>query len=144
MRSRPARVPRHEALPDAEHHQEAGLLRLAILDRGAFALQPMFRVLRWLLVAAGRARNADDGCREMVAIYCPALAWQNARPWGVHVSRLRRREILSPTTPAVLHSLTTPDSALPLDNAVQPAADDSSDAEHSEDGWNIVDEYLPV
>ena len=33
-----------------------------------------------------------------------------------HVSRLRRRESLSLTTPSVLHSLTTPDSALPLDD----------------------------
>ena len=79
-----------------------------------------------------------------LAFYCPALAWQNARPWGVHVSRLRRREILSPTTPAVLHSLPTPDSVLPLDNAVQPAADDSSDAEDSEVEWEIVDDDLAV
>ena len=63
---------------------------------------------------------------------------------GVHVSRHRRREILSPTTPAVLHSLSTPDSVLPLDNAVQPAADDSSDAEDSEFEWEIVDDDLAV
>ena len=79
-----------------------------------------------------------------LAFYCPALAWQNARPLGVHVSRLRRREILSPTIPAVLHSLPTPDSVLPLDNAVQPAADASSDAEHSEVEWEIVDDDLAV
>ena len=51
-----------------------------------------------------------------LAFYCPALAWQNARPWGVHVSRLRCRGSLSLTTPSVLHSLTTPDNALPLDD----------------------------
>ena len=49
-----------------------------------------------------------------------------------------------PTTPAVLHSLPTPDSELPLDNAVQPAADDSSDAEDSEFEWEIVDDDLAV
>ena len=70
MRPRPARVPRHEALPDAEHHQESGLLRLAILDRGAFALHPMFRVLRWLPDAADRARGADVKYRDMVAMHC--------------------------------------------------------------------------
>ena len=25
-----------------------------------------------------------------VPFYCPALAWQNARPWDVHISRVRR------------------------------------------------------
>ena len=40
----------------------------------------------------------------------------------------------------VLHSLPTPDSELALDNAVQPAADDSSDAEHSEVEWEIINE----
>ena len=33
---------------------------------------------------------------------------------------------------------------LPLDNAVQPAADDSSDAEDSEFEWEIVDDELAV
>ena len=81
-----------------------------------------------------------------MAFYCPALAWQNARPWDVHVSRLRRRVVLRslPTTPAVLHSLPTPDSVLLFDNAVQPAADDSSDAEPSEVEWEIVDGDLDV
>ena len=37
-----------------------------------------------------------------------------------------------------------PDSELPLDNAVQPAADDSSDAEDSECEWEIVDDELAV
>ena len=82
--------------------------------------------------------------RFELAFYCPALALQNARPWGVHASRLRRREMLSPTTPAVLHSLPTPDSVLPLDNAVEPAADDSSDAEDNEVEWEIVDDDLAV
>ena len=52
-------------------------------------------------------------------------------------SRPRRRVVLHslPTTPAVLHSLPTPDRVLPLDNAVQPAAEDSSDAEDSEFEW---------
>ena len=61
-------------------------------------------------------------------------------------SRLCRRVVLHslPTTPAVLHSLPTPDSVLPLDNAVQPAADDSSDAEDSEFEWEIVDDELAV
>ena len=49
-----------------------------------------------------------------------------------------------PTTLAVLHSLATPDSVLFLDNAVQPAADDSSDAEDSEFEWEIVDDELAV
>ncbi len=49
-----------------------------------------------------------------------------------------------PTTPAVLHSLPTPDMALPLDNAVEPAADGSSDAEDSEFEWEIVDDDLAV
>ena len=49
-----------------------------------------------------------------------------------------------PTTSAVLYSLPTPDSALPLDNAVQPAADDSSDADDSEFEWEIVDDDLAV
>ena len=40
----------------------------------------------------------------------------------------------------MLHSLPTPDSVLPLDNAVQPAADDSSDAEHNEVEWEIIHE----
>ena len=44
----------------------------------------------------------------------------------------------------VLHSLPTPDSELPLDNAVQPAADDSSDAEDSEVEWEILDDDLAV
>ena len=57
-------------------------------------------------------------------------------------SRLRRRVVLHslPTTPAVLHSLPTPDSELPLDNAVQPAADQSSDAKDIEFEWGIVDD----
>ena len=37
--------------------------------------------------------------------YCPALAWQNARPWGVHDSPLRLRECLPSAPPAVLPSL---------------------------------------
>ena len=49
-----------------------------------------------------------------------------------------------PTTLAVLHSLATPDSVLFLDNAVQLAADDSSDAEDSEFEWEIVDDELAV
>ena len=58
----------------------------------------------------------------------------------------RARSFDSPngSRPAVLHSLPTPDSALPLDNAVQPAADDTSDAEHSEVEWEIVDDALAV
>ena len=75
-----------------------------------------------------------------LAFYCPALAWQHARPWGVHVSRLRRRVVLPcvPTTPAVLHSLPTPDSVLPLDNALQTTANDTTDAESSDTEWEIV------
>ena len=30
----------------------------------------------------------EDG-QAVLAFYCPALAWANARPWGVHVSRIR-------------------------------------------------------
>ena len=37
----------------------------------------------------------------------------------------------------MLHSLATPDSVLFLDNAVQLAADDSSDAERSEEKWEV-------
>ena len=44
----------------------------------------------------------------------------------------------------MLHSLRAPDSVLPLDNAVQPAADDSSDAEDSQVEWEIVDDDLAV
>ena len=49
------------------------------------------------------------------------------KTYSMLCSRLRRR--------VVLHSLPTPDSELLLDNAVQPAADDSSDAEDSEFEW---------
>ena len=60
-------------------------------------------------------------------------------------SRCRRVVLHSlSTTLAVLHSLPTPDSELPLDNAFQPAADDSSDAQHSEVEWEIVDDDLAV
>jgi hypothetical protein len=31
-----------------------------------------------------------DGETDKLPFYCPALAWQNSRPWEVHVSRLRR------------------------------------------------------
>ena len=79
-----------------------------------------------------------------MAFYCSAFAWQPARPWGVHVSRLRLREIFSPTTPAVLHSLPPSVNVMPLDKAVQPAADNSSDAENSEIEWEIVDDDLAV
>ena len=65
-----------------------------------------------------------EGNAFLVPFYCPALAWQHARPWDVHVSRLRCRGSLSLTTPSVLHSLTTPDSALPLDDGE----------------WEVVDE----
>ena len=46
--------------------------------------------------------------------------------------------------PAVLHSLLTPNSVLPLDNALQPAADDTSDPEHREVEWEIVDDDFAV
>ena len=85
----------------------------------------------------------EENTFELV-FYCPALAWQNARPWGVHVSRLCRREALSPTTPAVLHSLPIPENALPLDNAAQPAADDGSDAEPSDVELEIAGDALDV
>jgi len=65
-----------------------------------------------------------EGNTFLVPFYCPALAWQHARPWNVHVSRLRCRGNLSLTTPSVLHSLTTPASALPLDD----------------EGWELVGE----
>ena len=80
-----------------------------------------------------------EGHTLELAFYCPAHAWQNARPWGVRVSRLRLREILSPTTPAVLHSLPPSVNAMPLDNAVQPAADNRNDADGSDIEWEIVE-----
>ena len=43
----------------------------------------------------------QEGTSEL-AFYCPALAWQNARPWGVHVSRVRRREILAPAASRIV------------------------------------------
>ena len=111
-------------------------------------MRPMLRRLRWLPNAVDRAGNADVGSRDMVAMhcilgrnalelapYCPALAWQQARPWGVRVSRLRLREILSPTTPAVLHGLPPPVNAIPLDDAVHP---------DGEVGWDIVDVCVVV
>ena len=33
-----------------------------------------------------------DPASIIVSMYCPALAWGGARPWGIHVSRLRRVE----------------------------------------------------
>ena len=103
-------------------------------------MRPILRLLRWHTNAVDQAGNADVGSRYMVAmrcglgrhalelaVCCPALAWKNARPWGVHVSRLRLRDILPPTTPAVLHSLPLSVNVIPLDNAVQPAADNYSD-----------------
>ena len=60
-------------------------------------------------------------------------------PWGAHVSRPRRREISSPCTPAVLHSLPTADSVPRLDCSAQLAANDSSDADISEADWEMVE-----
>ena len=67
-----------------------------------------------------------------LAFYCPALAWQHVRPWGVHVSRLRRRKILPQTAPPVLPGLPTPHE------------DDSCDAQDSAVDWEIVEGSLPL
>ena len=34
--------------------------------------------------------NITPNVAGLLPFYCPALAWQNARPWWVHVSRVRR------------------------------------------------------
>ena len=34
--------------------------------------------------------NITPNAAGLLPFYCPALAWQNARPWWVHVSRVRR------------------------------------------------------
>ena len=151
---------RHETLPDAEHHHETRLfygwqfwtagrsrcIQCFVYCDGSLAQltelgapTPGFET--WWPCSVIWEENTFE-----LAFYCPALAWQNARPWGVHVSRLHRRVMLHslPTTPAMLRSLPTPDSALPLDNAVLPAADDNNDAEDSEFEWEIVDDDLAV
>ena len=51
------------------------------------------------LLPLGESRSAQEcwwpclvireECEAVLPFYCPALAWANARPWGVHVSRVR-------------------------------------------------------
>lgn len=36
---------------------------------------------------------------ELVPFICPALAWQDARPWGAHVSRIRIVDFFAPQQP---------------------------------------------
>ena len=69
IRRRPPRVPRHETLPDAEHHPEAWLIRVAVLDRGAFTLHPMLCILRWRAAAAQRVGDNCLGLRHVVAMH---------------------------------------------------------------------------
>ena len=63
--------------------------------------------------------------------YCPALAWQRARPWGVHPSRVRRREfeILPPAMPSIVDS----SAAAAAPTAGGRASSDAENAEN-EDG----------
>ena len=42
----------------------------------------------------------DVGCGMLVPVYCPGLAWANARPWMAHRTRIREVE-----TPAIIHEL---------------------------------------
>ena len=42
----------------------------------------------------------DVGGGWLVPVYCPGLAWANARPWMAHCTRIREVE-----TPAIVHKL---------------------------------------
>ena len=71
----------------------------------------------------------------LVPFYCPALAWANARPWMVHVSRIRR-VVVEPHTPGAY---------------IEEPSDDSSDSDDDretdahveelvdDDDWEIIE-----
>jgi len=61
-----------------------------------------------------------DAQTPVLPFYCPALAWQQARPWGVHVTRVRRRPCIVDSS-----ALSTAQQHLPLsifDSSATPAA----------------------
>jgi len=68
-----------------------------------------------------------DGASSELPFYCPALGWQDARPWGVHVSRVRRREILAPAASRIVDSARS--AAASDGGAPQPAAHDGGAAQ---------------
>ena len=72
--------------------------------------------------------------------YCPALAWANARPWMVHVSRIRRVALVEPHTPGAYIE--------ELSSSEELSDDSSSDDDgetyamtdaHVEELWEIID-----
>ena len=57
---------------------------------------------------------------DLLPFYCPALAWMLARPWGVHISRVRLRACIVDSS-----ALSTAQQRLPLsivDSSATPAA----------------------
>ena len=60
-----------------------------------------------------------DAQTLVLPFYCPALAWQGARPWGVHITRLRLRACIVDSS-----ALSTAQQRLPLstvDSSATPA-----------------------
>ena len=76
---------------------------------------------------------------EVYSMYCPALAWQGSRPWGVHLSRIRRVEAehrsFEPERPLRIdgvHTLERNRAARPLeDNKNEAAAQPEPEEEPS-------------
>ncbi len=81
---------------------------------------------------------------DELPFYCPALAWNDSRPWGCHGSRLRRRESLPPLRMGGMHEMQTVPSLPPLrsdnstDGAVQIVEIESQTIVSSDD-WEATD-----
>ena len=78
------------------------------------------------------------GGGTLVPFYCPALAWQNARPWEVNATRVRRVAITEDSEEAITDSLPVDNSldedSLDLESTVDNSLDDSlEDSEEGED-----------